>query len=247
MYLNLNIPIGSFGLDFRINLDLSMLIGESRWLIEWRLPTDVSFDQVIEANKESIKDELIETIHSKVQYALESAILGAQSALGSRADEYINALRIEHDLTIGIDPSARHLEDGYSSYEMLPKLATGPKSKVAEDGSRYATVPLGKTNESKIHSAISMKASELIKKGALRNSTEGAMQMAETMKMSRPSVPSKEAHSFATASTKQDSSESWVNPGFAGVKQLYFINETLKVELQQAIASVIQQAARSML
>lgn len=194
---------------------------------------------------ENTYEQILQAVAELVQYALETAILGAQSALGSRAEEYILGLKVNDDLTIGISEDAAHLEHGYPSYEMLPELATGSKSKTAEDGSQYTVIPLGRSKGSNIQAAISMKASELLKSGWMSSSQTSAMQMAETMKISKTSTPSKEPHGFATASTKQDPSKSWVNPGFAGVKQLSFINQQLKADIKDKVISLAENAARS--
>lgn len=218
-------------------------------LVDERLGLSSGFSSFYDHDKSDLlKDayeRILEAVAELVQYALETAILGAQSALGSRAEEYILGLKVNNDLTIGISEDAAHLEYGYPSYEMLPDIATGSKSKIAEDGSRYAVIPLGKSKGSNIQAAISMKTSELLKSDWMSSSQTSAMQMAETMKISKNSIPSKEPHSFATASTKQNTSQSWVNPGFAGVQQLNFINQQLKVDIKEKVISIAEDAARN--
>jgi hypothetical protein len=224
-------------------MNLNPLIEEARSRVEYKLPRHIRFRDVVDFAYQDITDAVAEKVH----FALEQAMLGAQSVLKTQADDYISGLTVNDDLTIGIDAKVRYLEDGYDSHQMLENLVTGPKSKVSKSGNLYNIIPIGKVDSTKTKRAMSQKAKEVISEGAYSGVSNRKLQdivddMSETLKMAQD-VKSQPAKGFATASSKQNAAEKWVHPGFSGVNQLDQINTQLKVDLVDSVVAIIEDKA----
>lgn len=222
------------------------LINDVKSRIAYRLPRHIPFDDIV---NDSYQD-IIETVAVKVHFALEQAMLGAQSVLKSQADEYISGLKINEDLSIGIEDDVKYLEYGYGSWNMLDNLLTGPKAKTAKDGSLYNIIPVGKQDSSKIKRSMRMKAKDVISGGSTKGVSNRKLQdivdsMEETLKMAKDTKP-QGPQGFATASSKQNSSEKWVHPGFMGVRQLDFINVQLRNDLIESVMAIIEDRSMRM-
>ena len=78
--------------------------------------------------------------------------LAGQKLHNTRLD-YINALHMDETapgiFVVYLDPKMNWVEDGTPQYNMLPKLAQGPKSKISKDGFRYSVIPLRQSTSSK--------------------------------------------------------------------------------------------------
>lgn len=91
--------------------------------------------------------DMVATVHQLAASTYNKAVeLASQRLHGTRQD-YINALQLSQEgdgiWVVSLDPEANDLEDGYDSFQMLPKLAMGPKSKPLKDGSgRYVVIPM---------------------------------------------------------------------------------------------------------
>jgi hypothetical protein len=226
-------------------MDVSSLLVEARRKVSYRLPRSVNIDQLIER----VRQEVVNMAMEKLQDAMEQAILGAQSILKSTCQEYVDALYITDDMKIAIREDKAYLETGYDGYEMREALLNGPKAKVSKDGDRYVVVPIGKKSESNVTEAIGRKTSELFSKGKSSNASDGTLgRMVQDMQsLARRSFnndrPASEGET-RTVSDKQDGG--WVHPGFQGVNQLEFINETLRSRLLEETVRIIESAASRM-
>ena len=219
------------------------LLREVKAKISYRLPPGVSFDDVAEANRQQIVDVMVE----RTSFALEQAILGALSTLKTQAEEYINGLKISENLEIEIDDKVKYLEEGYGRWEMLEHLVTGPKAKVSKEGNLYNRIPIGKRRGKRLKDAIEDQTLPIIREGAAVGGSLGSLKTVVDKMMSNirgtSDVPASDVSKFATASTKQDSGESWVHPGFTGVNQLDGINYQLKSDLVETVANIIETEA----
>lgn len=95
---------------------------------------------------DEIARDLVTAVHTLAASTYQKAVEMTAGRLNSTRQQYINALHMEQEgegvWVVYLDPEANHLEEGYDAFPMLPKLAMGPKSKVAKDGSRYVVIPL---------------------------------------------------------------------------------------------------------
>jgi hypothetical protein len=95
--------------------------------------------------------ELVRTMATLAEQTYEKAMELAGQRLHSTRQEYMNALNFDREgegpgiFVVSLDPEANHLEDGYDTYQMLPKLAQGPASKTAKDGHKYTIIPIRQT------------------------------------------------------------------------------------------------------
>jgi len=84
---------------------------------------------------------------SKTVYA--KAVEMAGQRLHSTRDQYIDALHEENPsedvYVVYLDPEADHLESGFPSFPMMPKLFMGPKAKISKSGRKYVVIPLRQT------------------------------------------------------------------------------------------------------
>lgn len=225
-------------------MDVVAVINEVRGKVAHMLPRDITFDDIVEENKQ----EIIDVVMEKVAHAMEQAILGAQSVLKTQSDDYINGLKLGSDLSIEIDESVKYLEEGYDRHPMLENLLTGPKSKIAKDGSLYNTIPIGKKKKSDTKRAMGNQADNVLSKGWSIGTSMGKLEdivknMTATIN-STSDTPSHEATGFAVASSKQDAASKWVHPGFEGVNQLYYINTQLRYDMVEAVSLLIERAVR---
>ena len=224
-------------------MNLNPLLNDVKSRVMHRLPQGVNVDEVVEENIQEITDAVVE----RVGFALEQAMLGAQSILKTQSADYINGLSVSDDLTIEIDASVKYLEEGYGPHQMLENLITGPKSKVAKDGSLYNTIPIGKTNQVDVKRAMGNQTKAFLGKGYGAGTSRRKLQDIVSKMTSdingATNVPRSEVKRFATASSKQDPASSWVNPGFAGVNQLDQINAQLRDELIEQVSNIVESAA----
>lgn len=216
------------------------LIEEVRVRISYRLPQDANFDELVSRRMQDIVDSVIE----RTTFALEQSILGAQSILTTQAEKYINGLNINDNLEIEIDDDVKYLEYGYGSWNMLENLITGPKAKVAKDGSLYNIIPIGKNKESNVKDAIASKTHSIVNEGAAIGGSIGNLKNVVDSMISKihgaNNTPSSEPTKFVTASSKQNADDKWVHPGFTGVHQLDNINHQLKLDLIEVVSNIIE-------
>lgn len=231
-------------------MSIEQLIADARQKVSSRVPRYIDLSKATEMARQDIVDMAME----KVQFAMEQAILGAQSILRSTCQEYIEALYITDDLKIAISAAKSYLEDGYDRREMLDDLLNSPKAKVSAEGNTYVSVPLRKKEKSNITEAIGKKASDLFSKGRENQASSGTLErMVSDMQslVRRSSNAPTDArgaseNAFATASSKQDPSKDWVHPGFQGVNQLEFINQQLQTDLQEGAVRLMEDAVNRM-
>lgn len=91
--------------------------------------------------------DMVATVHQLAASTYNKAVELANQRLHGTRQDYINALHFGQESAgvwvVYLDPDANDLEDGYDSFQMLPKLAMGPKSKPLKDGSgRYVVIPM---------------------------------------------------------------------------------------------------------
>jgi len=229
-------------------MDVSHLIRDA--IKQMTIPSYINPQYIEVAATTDVANMVVE----RVQMSLEQAILGAQSILKSTAEEYINALYITDGLTIGIAATASHLETGYGPREMQDDLLSSPKAKTSKDGTtKYLIVPIGKEKKTDIHNAIRNKTSDLFRKGSLGGASMKSLdEMTKDMRNVISNVSSSKFHKpasepeFATVSSSQDASESWVHPGFVGLRQLDAINYQLKIDLSEASVVIVKQVVDDM-
>lgn len=231
-------------------MNVEQLISLARQRVSSRVPRYIDLDAAVDSSRQEIADMAVE----KVQFALEQAILGAQSILRSTCQEYIEALYVTDDLRIAIRSEKSYLEDGYGPREMLDDLLNSRTAKVNDEGKKYVVVPLKKKPDANIPEAISKKTSELFVKGReARASGKTLSQMVTDMQSlirrsaNAPTAPrGASENAFRTASEGQDPSKDWVHPGFQGVNQLEFINQQLQTDLQEGAVRLIEDAVNRM-
>jgi hypothetical protein len=210
---------------------------------------------------DSIRITIANMVVERVQLAMEQAILGAQSILGSTCPDYIAGLYISDDCTIMIHDEVAYLEHGYRSRRMLDSLLSSVHAKVAKDGSKYLVVPVGQKQAVNPALAIGQQTSQLVAKGSAVNASENTLsQMVEDMQavIRNTSIVSAQVRKeranqsnggkkeFRTASSKQDQNNSWIHPGFVGVNQLDSINLQLRVDLEENAVRLLEQAIDAM-
>ncbi len=231
-------------------MNVDQLIANARRRMSGRVPRYIDIVSVID----QVKPEIVNMAVERVQFAMEQAILGAQTILRSTCQEYIEALYVTEDLKIAIKEDKAYLEDGYDRREMLDDLLNSPKAKVSEDGNKYINVPLKKKPDANISEAISKKASELFSKGREANASPNTLErmVSDMQSLVRRSGNAPTAsrgaseNAFRTASQKQDPSNDWVHPGFQGVNQLEFINQQLQTDLQEGAVRLLEDAVNGM-
>lgn len=99
---------------------------------------------------ENITDEiardLVSAVHNLAANTYSKVVELASQRLHGTRQQYVDALHITQEKegvwVVYLDPDVNHLEDGYDTFNMLPKLAMGPKSKVSKDGHRYVVIPM---------------------------------------------------------------------------------------------------------
>jgi len=223
-------------------MSIESLIGDAKVKITGRIPRYIDLNAAIFSVKTDIADAVMSRCHS----ALEEAILGAQSVLKTTCQQYIDDLYIADDFTIQVRDSSRHLEHGYAAREMKEDLLSSPKAKMNDKGNRRVVVPIGKSKGSSVSQAIEKKTSELFSKGkqnkassrTLGDMVDEMRNLARTATDVSAKEPSKDG--FRTVSDSQDSSNSWVHPGFEGVNQLESINQRLRVDIQEEVIRIIE-------
>lgn len=229
-------------------MQVDRLIQDAISKLQGRFPRYIDLAAVGRENQTEIADMAMERLGS----AMEQAILSAQSILRSTSQEYIEALYISDDLRIEIREDKKYLEDGYGPREMLPDLLASGKAHTSANGVRTISVPIGKKPDSNLQEAISKKAAELFTKGksagASGNSLKDSIAAMRSLASRSENAPvtarsTTGGQKYATASSNQNPSEDWVHPGFQGVNQLEFINETLRVELESGAAEIIERRA----
>lgn len=103
----------------------------------------------IEEIGEQAAQDMVSAVQSLAASTYQKAVEMTGDRLHTTRQTYINALHMSEEgsgiYVVYLDPSANHLEEGMDGFNMLPKLATGPKSKMAKDGSRYVTIPFRNT------------------------------------------------------------------------------------------------------
>lgn len=232
-------------------MNVEQLISLARQRVSGRVPRYIDMDAAVKDSRQDIVDMTIE----KVQFAMEQAILGAQSILRSTCQEYIEALYVTDDLRIAIRQEKAYLEDGFDRREMLDDLLNSPKAKTSKiDGDKYVIIPLRQKPDANITQAISKKTSELFVKGRESKASSTTLQRMVsdmqnlTRRSSNAPVAARGASekAFAVASEKQDPSKDWVHPGFQGVNQLEFINQQLQTDLQENAVRLIEDAVNRM-
>ena len=219
---------------------------------------------------DEIARDLVSAVHNLAASTYQKAVELAGSKLHTTRQQYINALHMEQEgegvWVVYLDAEANDLEDGYDSFNMLPKLASGPKSKVAKDGHRYVVVPMRQRTvpanpnsqkqadlASRLVALSKIRKWDKVKAGV--SGATGKYTTIERMKNSKDDHPylkgltrvreykspgAKEPMSsayftFRTASTKQDASNHWVHPGFAGAKIFPEVEKWAEFQLEMII------------
>ena len=210
-------------------------------------------EQANEAFNEMAIVSLQQLILTRIQEAMDQAIIGAHAMLDTTASDYINGLRVDMDSygvpSISIDENVAYLENGYASYDMLPGLLNSKNAKISKDGNRYAIIPIGKSIHGSAEDAGASKTAEVI--SAVSSVTlDGKKSLDEVVRemhsrITGVSTPSKSITSgtpeFRVASSTQQGSGAWQHPGFAGVQQLASINATLAADIQDMIMYFVER------
>lgn len=232
-------------------MNVENLIALARQKVSGRVPNYIDLGMASKLAHPEIANMAVE----RVQTALEQAILGAQSILKSTCAKYIEGLYIRDDLTIGIRQEVAYLESGYDQREMLDDMLDSPKAKMSKDGNKYLIVPMGDKPSPNIAQAVGKKTSELFLKGrqakASGRTLDSLVRDMQSITQRAPKVasnPPKNATSseFRTATSKQDSGSDWVHPGFSGLNQLEFINQQLRVDLEEGAVRLLENAIEGM-
>lgn len=229
---------------------------------------------VVQNITESIAKNLYIQVANLARLTYNKAIEIASSKLHGTRQDYINALQLEEEapgvFVVYLNPTANHLEEGYPRFPMLPRLAQGPKSKVAKDGHRYTIIPLKQTTSADVgqkslemvqdlRHVIKSRKFKTVRQGV--NPKSGKYTTVERL-LDDPDIPkhlrgltrvreysSKDAKrplssaylTFRVASEKQDAAKHWVHPGFRGVHIFPELEKWVDVELDKIIADIFAE------
>jgi len=93
-----------------------------------------------------VADGLVATVAKLSELTYNRAVEMTRDRLHSTRQQYIDALQLAQEgdgvFVVYLEEEGEKWEEGFPPFPMLPKLAQGPKSKVAKDGHRYTVVPL---------------------------------------------------------------------------------------------------------
>lgn len=230
-----------------------------------KLRQSLRFKNLPDAIIDSICDDVSSEISNLTADLLAQAMSDAVS-FGSTAD-FVEEIRSTRSGT-GFDITTQSGRTDFSEapFPMLPKLLQN--AKVAKDGSLYKVIPVKQRGSAPSRTAVATEAAlsnienarqqaKVDKSNQNRGSsspdamrgmdTLSAMQAISTSRQKTEKYPKSDGPvDFRTASSKQDSSTQWVNPG----KQadmgsiLRNINANLHDSIDRAILEVIQKYER---
>lgn len=224
---------------------------------------------------EQIANDLNLAVAQLAQNTYNKAVEMTSSRLHGTRQQYINALNMKQEspgvYVVYLDPSVSHLEDGYARFEMLPKLAQGPKAKTAKDGHKYVVIPMQKTTspvnpESPIQKHLAGELKDIIAKRRFQKVREGVspktgkyttverltdknvhymlQNLVRIREYKSPGAkrPLSSAYfTFRTASEKQDANSRWVHPGFTGAKIFPDLAQWTEREMENIIREFFPQ------
>lgn len=227
-----------------------------------RLRQRLRFKNLSEQIIDDICDEVSRDISHMTSDILADAIQSAVEA-GSDAGsvDFIDEIRaLRNGASFQISTDSGRTDFSEAPFPMLPKLLKN--AKVAKDGSLYKTVPIKKSEGSRVPATTeaAMAAinnaraaakdqrdsihAESISMDAMKGMDTVAAMTAINKKRSpsRESVPST-VTGFRTVSSKQDASTQWVNPGKKAdmSEALQRINANLQDSIDRAIEDVIRR------
>jgi len=210
---------------------------------------------------DSICDEAANEINMLTSDLLADAMLTAVE-LGKDSDEFISevkAIRYSNFFSIGTESGRTDFSE--PPFPMLPKLLKN--AKVAKDGSLYKVIPIKNKTDNRVNNTIESaminieNARQLAKNNSNNDainssnqspdatkgmSTITAMQNMAKMSKNRKNTNTRQtATSFRTASSKQDASVKWVNPGKEADMSniIRNINDNLHDSIDKVISDVI--------
>jgi len=223
-------------------------------------------------SKETVK-ELQKAIQRASILIYNEAIRLASQKLYMTREDYINALKYEklgdNMYVIYLQEKMNHAEDGYSAYNMLPKLAQGPASKTAADGHRYTNIPFqhkphakdtkpevanlaaavkqiekeARTKDSYITKTIKKTEHGQIThfKGIEKAGFHSHLENLVKYTMRAPGQKKQRTSyfTFRTASEKQDPGSMWVHPGYGGAKIFPTLEQFAEREIENIIKRIL--------
>jgi hypothetical protein len=222
---------------------------------------------------EEIAGELIQATAQLSQLTYNKAVEMTNERLHDTRQQYIDALELEDQgdgvYVVSLHESAHHLDDGYPPFPMLPKLAQGPKSKVAKDGSRYTIIPIRQKTEAP--STASPKRQDLAaqlravvagrqfrKVKTQVDKSTGKVRTVERLVGDAPhkhlqgltrvreyekeggKLMSSAYLTFRVASTKQDAGSKWRHPGFKGAQIFPDLERWADQEMDRIVADIFR-------
>jgi hypothetical protein len=229
----------------------------------------------IQSITESIAKSLYLAAANLARMTYNKAVELAGQKLHNTRQDYISALHMEESapgvFVVYLDPKMNWVEDGMAAFPMLPKLAQGPKSKVAKDGHRYVVIPMKQSTSTKgsdnpkvqefaadLKNVIKSQKFKTVRDGI--SPVTGKRTTVERL-LDDPSIPkhlkgltrvrefkqgsgkpSSSAYlTFRVASEKQDASSMWKNPGYAGVKIFPDLERWVDQQLDSIVADVFKK------
>lgn len=226
----------------------------------------------LETLGEEIAKDLVAAVAQTAQLTYNKAVEMSSERLNTTRQQYIDALNLEEEgegiYTIYLEPEANHLEEGYPAFPMLPKLATGPASKVAKDGSRYTIIPIRQrttTSESaspekkdivnklnqlvadrkfkKVRTTVDQKTGkkttvERLSGKAPHRHLQGLTRVREYASAESQKPTSSAYITFRVASTKQNPGQKWRHPGFEGANIFPDLERWADSEIDKIVQSI---------
>lgn len=177
--------------------------------------------------------------------AFQQAVEYAQSQLHTQIGLYVDNLTINSDFQLEIGDAAKHLEYGYSGFNMLFSLLQSPKAKTSKDGKKYMVIPLGATKGDNLKNIMAKKASDIMRlsssSGASWAARSQIMNDVKSKAKDTMSTKGKQMDKFVTASSRQYGKKMWKHPGFSGLRQLDGINRSLHQIIVEEAAQLIKK------
>lgn len=220
---------------------------------------------------EEVAGQLIQAVQQLEALTYNKAVEMTNQRLHTTRQQYIDALNLDDQgdgvYVVYLDDSAHHLDDGYPPFPMLPKLATGPKSKTSKDGHRYTIIPIrqmtqvpGHVSSKRRNLADQLKAvvqqREFKKIKTTVDKTTGRVRTVERLVGPAPhphlkgltrireydeeggKVKSSAYLTFRVASTKQDAGTKWRHPGFKGASIFPDLERWADTEMDRIVESI---------
>lgn len=217
---------------------------------------------------DGVEQALQNAVSQLATAAYSEAIRLANQRLHQTKQDYINSLEFTKldDNVYAITlkgQSANATEDGYSGFDMKPGLLSGPKAKIAQDGTRFNTIPLRTEPYSQAPASDKVKnmrdavrtligergldkiikdpSTGIAKQGIVaRVYDTGVKDMEGLVKVQRNYGKSTSSYymTFRTVSDRS-SANSWKHPGYSGAHIFPDVEHYIEEQLDQILRTLL--------